>query len=262
MQKYGGTVVHRTRDAHGAIEVVEGGGSRTLHFGTEPKQSSMSLDDPIRLDLGYTRAMTCALLFSQPPPRRVLLLGLGGGSLCRFLLHHFPDCRIDVVEYRERVVEVAHDWFHLPESERLHILIEDAGQFMVLADPDRYGEYDLILVDAYDHAGMSPSVAGISFFDACRARLGPRGALAANLWSDDRIELQQSLADLSRAFSGHLLRLPVDGKANLIALAVDHGSPKRLLPRLQGPARELESRLGVEFSRFLNALRRHNRLLF
>ncbi|HEY0720688.1 MAG TPA: spermidine synthase, partial [Gammaproteobacteria bacterium] len=88
MQKYDGLLVHRTQDEWGPIEVVDDMLHRSLHFGTEPKQSSMLLSDPLALVLSYTRAMTTALLF-VPQVRRVLLIGLGGGSLAKFFLHHF-----------------------------------------------------------------------------------------------------------------------------------------------------------------------------
>src|SRR5512138_3544669 len=91
MQRYDGHLVHRTQDELGPIEVVEDTLYRSLHFGTEPKQSSMLLGDPLALVLSYTRSMTTALLF-VPQVRRVLLIGLGGGSLAKFILHHIPGC--------------------------------------------------------------------------------------------------------------------------------------------------------------------------
>ena len=95
MHRYGGIVIHQSRDEHGTIEVVEDGAYRSLHFGSEPKQSSMELHNPIRLALTYTRAMTAALLFNDAP-RSVLLIGLGGGSLAKFLLHHALEMRTGI----------------------------------------------------------------------------------------------------------------------------------------------------------------------
>lgn len=257
MHKYGGIVIHQDRDELGTLEVVEDGYQRSLHFGSEPKQSSMDLHDPLRLALSYTRAMLSTLLFNATP-RRVLLLGLGGGSLAKFLLHHFPDCRIDAVEYRALVHEVACRHFHLPDDPRLHVRIADAADFIRQADATHSG-YDLILVDAFTADGVAPVTSNLSFFDACRTRLAGNGVLAANLWAADSIKLEDIISDLGDAFDGRLLRLPVDGKANVIALATQQGKPRRELRRLDNPARALQQRLGIEFTVFLNRLRKHNR---
>ncbi len=256
MNRYGGIVIHQSRDEHGTIEVVEDGAFRSLHFGSEPKQSSMELHDPLRLALTYTRAMTTALLFNDNP-RSVLLIGLGGGSLAKFLLHHFPGCRVDAVEYREAVYKVARGYFRLPDDPRLTMHFADAGDFIRQAAPE-YGNYDLILVDAFTAEGIARSTCGLSFFESCRARLAPQGVLAANLWSGDFIKLTDILQDISDNFEGRTLRLPVEGKANVIGLATQQGSPKKELRRLAERARALQMRTGVEFAVFLNQLRREN----
>ncbi|MBE9533146.1 MAG: spermidine synthase, partial [Proteobacteria bacterium] len=104
---YDGLVVHQSQSDDGMIEVVDLGDTRSMHFGTFPRQSSMSLRTPYTLELTYTEAMMACLLLN-PNPRKILVVGLGGGSLVKFLLHHFPDCEIDVIEYRQDVVDVAH----------------------------------------------------------------------------------------------------------------------------------------------------------
>ena len=99
MEKYGGTLVHCQRDEQGLLEVVEAYGVRSLHFGSAARQSTMSLAEPERLEMPYLRAMLIGLAF-VPAPCRCLILGLGGGSLARFLAHHLPSARIEVVELR------------------------------------------------------------------------------------------------------------------------------------------------------------------
>ncbi len=210
MQKYGGNLIHQSHDALGSIEVVEEGPFRSLHFGTEPKQSSMDLHDPLRLTLTYTRAMMAALLFN-PAPRRALLLGLGGGSMAKFLLHYFPDCRVDVVEYRESVYKLARGYFQLPDDPRLSVQIGDAADFVREADAS-WCDYDLLLIDCFTGEGIAHGTAGISFFEACRSRLGPDGVLASNLWSGDNIRLEDVVQDMADTFDGGVVRLPVEGR--------------------------------------------------
>jgi spermidine synthase len=260
MRKYGGKVTFATRDEHGLIEVVEDGVERSLHFGTAPKQSSMALHDPLRLQLSYTRAMLAPLLFQSTEPHRVLIVGLGGGSLAKFFLQHFPTCRVDAVELRAAVAQVAHEHFHLPDTPRLHISLDDAASFMFGA-ANRFSQYQLILIDAFAPEGIAHSVCGLSFFEACRARLAEDGMLSVNLWSRDMVDLEDMLENVGDAMDQPVLRIPVPGKDNIIALS---GSPLtgRTRRPLSDRARTLAARYDIEFPELLKSLRKHNTLSF
>src|SRR3970040_3128060 len=84
------------RDRH-AVYVTERFGVRSLHIGSDTVQSSMRLSRPNDLELAYTRSMMAFLLF-RPPPRRVLMVGLGGGSLAKFIYHRIPDAVTEVID--------------------------------------------------------------------------------------------------------------------------------------------------------------------
>ncbi len=258
MRKYGGTLIHKSADELGVIEVVEGDIERSLHFGTEPKQSSMERSRPTHLALSYTRAMTSALLFTESP-RRVLVIGLGGGSLAKFFLHHFPRCRVDAVEYREAVFKVACGYFGLAQDHpRLRVHLGDAREFAVAADPEAFGEYDLILVDAFDARGIAYSVCGQTFLAACRNRLASGGTFAMNLWSGDSVTADDLLEEMRETFPHAVLRLPVHGKDNVIGMAIPCSYSRRLLRQLEERAGALEARLDVEYPALLRALRKGN----
>ncbi len=253
---YGGRLLYRGRDEYGPIEVVDDGSCRSLHFGSEARQSAMLHANREHLQLSYTRAMSAALLF-QPQPRRILLIGLGGGSLLRFLMRHYPDARIEAVELRESVVELARRYFDLPASARVHIA--DAAWFI---HHGHGGEYDLILVDAFVGEGIADSVTGHYFHDACRARLSDNGVMAMNLWSRDSIDADELLRRIDESFEGRLLKLPVEGKENIVAIATMCGKPRQRLKQLPEQARALAERHGIEYPALLKALRRHNHGLF
>jgi len=168
MRIYGdGSLIHQAVSDDGLIEVVDSGNIRSLHFGTFPRQSSMRLNQPHYLELSYTQAMMGCLLLN-PNPKRVLVIGLGGGSLVKFLLHHFPDCYVDVVEYRRDVVDVAQSFFQVPiDNPNLNINLGDGYLYVNQCFYQTDFSYDLILVDAYDQNGMAASVGVQAFFDAC-----------------------------------------------------------------------------------------------
>jgi len=257
MRKYHGAIVHRSRDHIGVIEIVEDSLTRSLHFGNAVRQSAMDLNRPEHLVLTYTRAMMSGLLF-QPSPRNVLLIGLGGGSLAKFLLHHFPQCNIDAVEHREQVAKLAHGYFMLPEDPRLCVHIADGGAFMQDAAPTAAGRYDLILVDAYDGAGMADDMGKAPFFTACHSLLSPDGLLIMNLWGNDRPRYTHVRRRLRDCFGANPLLLPAEGTTNVAAMAFRRPGHKKLLKATAARAKSLETRTDIEFVRLARALRKQN----
>ena len=76
MRLYDGMLVHQSQSDDGVIEVVDDGDIRSLHFGTFPRQSCMSLEVPHSLELTYTEAMMAALLINSDPKRVLVVLSL------------------------------------------------------------------------------------------------------------------------------------------------------------------------------------------
>src|SRR5688572_29228633 len=99
-----------------AVYVTERFGVRSLHIGSDTIQSSMRLARPNDLELAYTRSMMAFLLFHDQP-QRVLLVGLGGGSLVKFIYHRMPWANVEVVEVNPQVVMVARQNFQVPPDD-------------------------------------------------------------------------------------------------------------------------------------------------
>lgn len=254
MSKHLGTMVCTQRDDNGLIEVVDFDGVRSLYFGTRACQSSMSLADPVALTLTYTRSMLAALLF-QPAPLRILLIGLGGGSLARYLLQHLQETEITCIESRASVVELARDHFHLPEQDRLRIHVTDGAEFLTTCPGQAF---DLILIDAFDSVGVHPSVCTQEFHAATRRALAPGGVMSMNLWITRGGSYETLLKNIATGFGGQILRLPVEQRANLIALGLERPCTRQDLKKLREPAQSLAQRLGLAFPRMLRTLEHHN----
>lgn len=259
MQIYGdGRLIHQRQSDEGVIEVVDRGDERSLHFGTFPRQSTMRLSAPHALELGYTRAMMACLLLN-PRPARVLVIGLGGGSLVKFLLHHFPACHIDVVEYRQDVIQVARDYFDVPDDPRLNIFPGDGYQHVRQCFYNSDISYDLLLVDAYDHNGMAASVGVQAFFDACAGILAPRGVMSINLWGSERANFNRTMQRINISFDNRSMLLPVENKGNVIALASHVEFSHVALKQLRGKVDEMEMRYAIGLPKSLQNLIRQNR---
>ena len=136
----------------------------------------MQLEQPYRLVHQYTQYMLMTLAFIEP--MHVVILGLGGGSLLRTLHHVVPECSFHVVELREKVVDIARAFFHLPDDDRVKITISDATREVeVLAD----NSTDILLSDLYDATRMIPAQVARGFLcEACRL-LTRDGWLVINL---------------------------------------------------------------------------------
>lgn len=159
--------------------VFELGGAKALHFSINEVQSRMSMDDPWALELEYTRTMMGFLLFA-PQPRRIAMIGLGGGSLAKFCHHHLPEAHIKVVEINPHVLELRRV-FHVPDDdERFSVMLGD-GAVLVQQEPD---SCDVLLVDGFDPYGLPDELSSQDFYDSCRAMLHEGGLMVANLHRD------------------------------------------------------------------------------
>lgn len=254
---YVGEVVFSCRDEYGVIDVVDEAGLRSLQFGSGARQSVIFRHNPDALALSYTHCMMTALAFAPGDPARALLLGVGGGSLVRFLVRQVPQGRVDAVEKRAKVLEVAQAYFGIPDDPRLQMHVDDGLRFLERGEP---GIWDLMLVDLHDSDGMAPVVRHPAFFAACRRGMAETGVLAINLWYGYREdEENQVRANLEGEFhgQGQVAYLPVAGKRNCIALA----SPtplERDRAVLGERAAAWQARCGLDLPGLLDDLWRHN----
>jgi spermidine synthase len=119
--------------------------------GPKAQQSAMYLDDPVDLALSYTRFYNLASHF-KPEMKRVLMLGGGGYSFPKYMLKHYPEVHLDVVEIDPQVTMLARKFFHLRDDPRLSIIHQDARTFLNTASRT----YDVILGDTFNSAYAVP----------------------------------------------------------------------------------------------------------
>lgn len=257
MYRYNGLMVHQIHDDDGIIEVVDNAGIRALHFGSEARQSTMSLAEPDKLLSLYARAMMGWLLFKECS-EHLLMIGLGGGVLPKYFLNHFAEGQIKVIEYRRNVVKVAHGYFGLPLSPRLKIKVEDAAVYMRRQSVKHSAQHDLIMVDAFDHEGMAEVVIQTAFFDSCKTLLTDDGMLVINAWGTNKTLFTQIIWNLQQTFSDTILCLPVRGRGNVIVFAFNEKIPSLSLKELRNKALKLEQTYQLEFPNFVSDLKKHN----
>ena len=118
--------------------------------GYDYTESVANLADPDDLPVRYTQMMTVGVLY-PPEVKRVLMIGLGGGSISSYLGRYMPDATIDTVEVDPGVITAAKKYFGMIETPRVRYLEGDGRVFL----NRRKETYDLILVDAF-HGGYVP----------------------------------------------------------------------------------------------------------
>jgi len=202
--------------ANTSIEISEKAGVRYLHFSADWIQGAMRVQRPNALELSYTREMMAGLLLRELPwPREALLIGLGAGSLVKFIYHKLPQTRITVVEIDPQIEIIARLHFKLPDDPgRLRIIIGDGAEFM-LKDGKKF---DAIYVDGFDKEGRAGVLDTLPFYQACRARLTETGLMAVNLLGRSR-GFQASTDRIETAFDGRSLVFPSCDSGNAIAFA-------------------------------------------
>ena len=236
-----------------SIDVSESGGLRSLHFASHAIQSSMRIRKPFHLELTYTRAMMMFLLFHEKP-RKVLLIGLGGGSIPKFIHRFLPDIKTTVLELHKSVIHVAHQMFHLPCNDKSFKVIHGDGISFMKLHPE---STDILMVDAFDPEGIPRNFCSLAFFDLCKASLKDCGIFVMNIWaSDPHYDLY--IDRMCRVFDDRVWVIPTGKLGNQIVLGF-HSTPKVLdIKTLRLKARTLEKTYGLEFSAFFNQLMLHN----
>lgn len=225
------------------IDVSEEAGVRYLHFGSDWVQGAMRIARPWNLELAYTREMMAGLLLRQetPWPRHALLIGLGAGSLTKYIYRHLPQTRITVVEINPEVELVARFHFKLPQDpERLTIHIDDGAAFMAASQE----QYDLILVDGFDPDARAGSLDTALFYQNCRERLTAEGLLSINLLGRNR-GFAASAERLRQAFDGRALVFPSCDSGNAIAFAASGNPVAVSLDELRTRAETLKQETGL-----------------
>ncbi len=234
------------------IDISEAAGVRYLHFGSDWVQGAMRIARPWALELDYTREMMAALLLRPDPdwPRKALLVGLGAGSLAKFLYRHRPRCHLVVVEIEPRVVAAARHHFRLPpEDPRFRIVVGDGADYVM--DPRR--RFDLILTDGFDADARAGDLDTLPFYLNCRQRLSAEGLLVANLLSR-RKDFRASVSRIREAFDDRALAFPSCDSGNAIAVAAT-GTPVALgLDELHRAAKSLKSTTGLNLAAMLARL--------
>ena len=234
--------------------VIDDGKSRFLYFNVRLMQSEMSLKAPHDLAIRYTQKMMAFLLF-QPRPKRIVLIGLGGGSLIKFCYQRMPGTQLTAVELDPNVIAFR-DTFLLPaDDSRLQVLEADGAEFLETTEKG----IDALLVDAFDKTGFAPSLANREFFDNAYAKLSGNGVLVINL-AGEKETYAGLIGEAMHVFDDQVIviSVPDDGNHVLYAFKERHFEPRWRW--LHNYAKELRAKFGLDFPAFVQKMERSTKL--
>lgn len=168
-------LVYREETRYHRLSVVDDADSRYLRFDSS-FQSGMYRGDPYRTRFRYTDYFDLGLAY-DPGARRVLFVGLGGGSAPKRMWRDFPVLRIEVAELDPDVVRVARRFFALPDDPRLHVTAQDGRRFL----DGHLRRFDVIEIDAFFSDSIPFHLTTREFLELVHERLAPGGVVVVNV---------------------------------------------------------------------------------
>ncbi|MBL0142421.1 MAG: fused MFS/spermidine synthase [Betaproteobacteria bacterium] len=234
--------------------VIEDDGARCLYFTRAFIQSEMRLADPFALEFAYTRKMMGFLLF-LPDPRAILLLGLGGGSLAKYCHRHLPAARITAVEIDPDILAFRDQFLVPPDDARFTVALADAAGYVAQCEE----KPEAVLVDAFDRDGVAPSLCTREFYEDVRGILSKRGVMVANLVGE-KAERLAHLAMIRTVFAGNVILLPIADDGNHVAFAFRDPAFEPRWRWIDGQAKAMRARYGLDFPKFAGKLEKSCRL--
>jgi spermidine synthase len=186
-------VIKEERSLYQNVFVEDDGDKRCLKFSVKRRTSSQSCmfkSQPKKVVFNYTKFAMSALVF-KVKPERVLIIGLGGGTLSNNLLDMYPEIEIDNVEIDPAVVSVAVEYFGFKQTEKVKTYIQDGRIFIKRAQRKKL-QYDLIILDAFNGEYIPEHLLTKEFLQESKSLLNENGVLVANTFSNSKLYHHES----------------------------------------------------------------------
>ncbi len=177
-------VIHQETSLYQNILVNENGTLRCMQFTVRKdarNQSCVDSREPRHLVFVYTRMLFAALMLN-PAPERMLIVGLGGGTLPSALAELFPHAHIDVVEIDPAVRRVAERYFGFTPGANTRVFEQDARVWVKRA-ATASDRYDLIILDAFNGDYIPEHLMTREYLLETRELLADGGVLASNTFA-------------------------------------------------------------------------------
>ena len=249
-------IIHRERSADRNIIVKQTAERRCLVFSVKRQhrnQTCIDIEHPRRIVFPYVR-MTFAGLLVQPDPKRILMIGLGGGTISNVLIELYPEAKLDLVEINEGVIRVAREYFGFRETDNTEVHIVDGRVFTRRAALNAK-QYDLVILDAFTGEYIPEHLMTKEFLEDAKAILAPGGVLVANTFSKSTLYDHESVT-YAEVF-GIFINFKMPGTGNRVIVASASKLPNHEVININ--AKDLSPMLApyqVDLKKFIPYLKR------
>jgi predicted membrane-bound spermidine synthase len=206
--------------------------------GFDYTESIANLADPDDLPVRYTQVMTIGAIY-PPEIRKVLMIGLGGGSMSSYLGRFLPHVEIDTVEVDPGVIAAAKKYFGMKETARVRYHEGDGRVFL----NRRKETYDLVLLDAFQGGYVPFHLLTKEFYALLKERLAPGGAAVFNVHEGTKLYASTLLTLRSVFPSVHLYP---SGQSEMITVVTAGPAPNEAT--LASRAMALQEKFGFRFA--------------
>ncbi len=188
-------VIHEERSLYRNIIINEAVGQRCMSFVVKVRaynnQTCIFLENRKKMVFDYTKVVTGALL-AKPNPDKILIVGLGGGTLPIAFRELLPNAQITSVEIDPAVVKAAKAYFGYQEDKRMNTVIQDARVYIkrALRGDEKW---DFIVLDAFNGDYIPEHLMTQEFLQEVRSLLRPGGLVVSNTFSSSRLYDHESV---------------------------------------------------------------------
>lgn len=144
-------------------------------------QGGVSMQHPDRLLFPYTQLMFIGLAFLDRQPQDALFVGVGAGSMPRYMSRYYPAVSIDAVEIDPDILDVARKWFWYKETPSIKTHVSDGRTFVKRTQK----RYDIIFLDAYQSDYIPFHLTTAEYLKEVKAKLKDGGVVVSNILAED-----------------------------------------------------------------------------
>ncbi len=218
-------LVHEGESIYNYLQVQEDEDSVILSTNVMMGVQSIYMKSGGLTGMYYDYALAAPLMAKEEPKNQdVLILGLGTGTFANQCFAYFPGITVEGVEIDEKIADLAYEYFNLSEQTKVHVA--DGRSFLATA-----GEYDVIMVDAYQDITIPFQMSSVEFFTEVKNHLTEDGVMVVNMnmRSENEDAINDYLCDTIASVFEKTMTVRVKGGTNTELFASDNPDMVQIL---------------------------------